>query len=87
MTSSTQVTQPQVAVGTTDYMAPEQWEGARVDARTDGYSLGCVLFQALTGQVPYPRDTEGRDCTLTYTHHLGRCRMPYRGCPLSSTLV
>jgi serine/threonine protein kinase len=47
-----------VVVGTTDYMAPEQWEGGRLDARVDVYSLGCVLFQALTGQVPYARDGE-----------------------------
>jgi hypothetical protein len=45
-------------VGTLDYVAPEQLRGEPVDARTDIYSLGCVLYQALTGRVPYPRDSD-----------------------------
>jgi serine/threonine protein kinase len=54
----TGLTQAGSFVGTLDYIAPEQLKGDPVDARTDVYSLACVFFQSLTGQVPYPRDTE-----------------------------
>ena len=46
-----------VFVGTVDYTAPERFEGGRGDAASDIYSFGCVLFEALTGHVPYERLT------------------------------
>jgi len=45
-------------LGTIDYIAPEQISGLRVDGRADVYSLACVLFECLTGTVPYVRENQ-----------------------------
>jgi DNA-binding beta-propeller fold protein YncE/tRNA A-37 threonylcarbamoyl transferase component Bud32 len=52
-------------VGTLDYAAPEQFEGKPLDARADVYSLGCVLFECLTGSPPF---TKEQDAALMYAH-------------------
>ena len=44
--------------GTVEYMSPEQWQGRSVGPAADVYSLGCVLYEALTGIVPYARQAD-----------------------------
>jgi serine/threonine-protein kinase len=52
------LTATNTTLGTAKYLAPEQVEGAAVDARTDVYSLGVVLYELLCGRPPFSADTE-----------------------------
>ena len=52
-------------VGTIEYVAPEQIAGKQVDGRADIYALGCILYECLTGVVPFDRDSA---VSLMYAH-------------------
>jgi serine/threonine protein kinase len=54
----TEITKTGQFMGTVDYCAPEQIKGGEIDGRVDVYSLGCVLFECLTGAPPFRRETE-----------------------------
>lgn len=53
------------AVGTPHYISPEVWRGKPADARSEVYAVGCVLYQCLTGEVPFSGST---DLAIGYEH-------------------
>nr|WP_308199840.1 Stk1 family PASTA domain-containing Ser/Thr kinase [Isoptericola croceus] len=63
--SAATMTQGQAVIGTAQYLSPEQARGEQVDARSDLYSTGCVLFELLTGRPPFVGDSP---VALAYQH-------------------
>ena len=57
LTSSAQATLTQEALGSVHYISPEQARGSHIDARSDIYSAGVVLYEMITGRLPYEGDS------------------------------
>ncbi|HJT95581.1 MAG TPA: Stk1 family PASTA domain-containing Ser/Thr kinase [Mycobacterium sp.] len=57
LSDASSVTQTAAVIGTAQYLSPEQARGEKVDARSDVYSLGCVLYEILTGEPPFVGDS------------------------------
>ncbi len=79
--SSNPMTQTAAVIGTAQYLSPEQARGETVDARSDVYSVGCVLFEILTGEPPFTGDSP---IAVAYQHVREDPRLPshvYNGVP------
>ncbi|WP_067696664.1 Stk1 family PASTA domain-containing Ser/Thr kinase [Nocardia jejuensis] len=79
--SSNPMTQTAAVIGTAQYLSPEQARGEQVDARSDVYSVGCVLFEILTGEPPFTGDSP---VAVAYQHVREDPRLPshvYQGVP------
>ncbi|HEY9683301.1 MAG TPA: serine/threonine-protein kinase [Drouetiella sp.] len=74
--NSQSLTQPGEVFGSPLYMSPEQCQGKTLDARSDIYSLGCVLYETLTGMPPLM----GINSFETMNKHVGEQPLPVRGC-------
>jgi serine/threonine-protein kinase len=66
------MTQTQSVIGTAQYLSPEQAQGQQVDARSDLYSTGCLLYELLTGRTPFVGDSP---VSVAY-QHVGQAPQP-----------
>jgi serine/threonine protein kinase/tetratricopeptide (TPR) repeat protein len=76
------LTQPGFVAGTVAYMSPEQIQGRTVDGRSDIFSVGCVLYEILTGESPF----RGESAAETMAAILKDPMHPVRGVPMPAKL-
>lgn len=76
--NDSRLTRTGTAVGSPDYMSPEQVEGGRQDQRSDLYALGILFYQLLTGQTPYHGETP---LAVAFQHVNGPVRSPREANP------
>lgn len=69
-----QLTQTGTIFGSPYYMSPEQCQGEKTDVRSDIYSLGCVMYEALTGKVPF----SGENILATLCKHVRESAKPFK---------
>jgi len=82
--SSSAMTATAAVIGTAQYLSPEQARGETVDARSDIYSTGCVLYELLTGRPPFVGDSP---VSVAYQHVREEARPPSQLNPdVSSTM-
>jgi len=72
------LTKSGILIGTPQYMAPEQITGEKIDARTDLYSLGVMMYEMFTGEQPFRGDTA---VSILFHHLEGEIAPPHTICP------
>ncbi len=75
--ASLRLTKTESPIGSPPYMSPEQMLGGDVDARTDVWSMGALLYETITGKLPFPGETE----LQTFAAVMTRPPLPLRAHP------